>query len=412
MPQSRTGDPEAYCFLRQHLEPRFLVTAEPSASYFSEWQYCYRIFDGDRLRHELQGDIRTDAPGKLWTAARKVVAALADEAGRVEERAPQSAGAAASFPIASRLPPDQTDTTYFSSGRAAFAYLVGTVIRPRSVYLPTFVCWSLISAMQRRFPDVELRFYSVDQQLNCRFPDAPDNASALVFIHYFGHRATAPASTSVEHVAMLEDRSHLPLSGEQCTGDYAFGSLRKVYRAADGGFLLGRFNPVYEPAAKADTWLRLQARDWKDMREAENMTDRDWPITDISSQSLAVVLSADHATIKQRRLAHNRFLESHLSAGRPLLRFGQDDCPLLHNRVLETREERDELRSFLASRGVFCSIHWPVHPLLQERQDEVDVTDAIWLADHCLSIPLSERFGERELEAICTACDDWMRSGG
>ncbi|MEZ6062818.1 MAG: hypothetical protein R3C19_20945 [Planctomycetaceae bacterium] len=409
MPRGSESDLDTCCFLKQHLEPRFRVVAEPSAQYYSEWQYRYRILDGDRLLHELHGDFRDTEPGSLITAAKTIVANLANGTAQSDGCDSQWQARPTSLPIASRLPPERTETTYFSSGRAAFAWLIGQVVRPRCVYLPSFVCWSLISAMQRRFPDSTLKFYPVDRDLSCRFPAAVDEASALVFVHYFGHRCAAP--NPVEGLTLLEDASHLPLEHGISTADYVFGSLRKAYRTADGGFLRGRFNPVYEPDRRTDAWLRLQARDWRDMREAENMTDRDWSIADISSQSLAVVLQTDTDRVRQQRHANDTFLSQHVNVGRPLIQFRSDDCPLLHNRLLDSRRDRDDLRSYLASRGVFCSIHWPTHPYLLQRQDDFDVTDAVWLESHVLSIPLSEHLDARQLETICNACDDWQRSG-
>jgi len=405
MPQCNGNDSNAYCYLKQKLEPRFQVVAEPSTDYFSEWRYCYRVLDGNQPVHELRGDFRDFRPGEVIDAARRIVANLIGEATVPNVRIHQATAEDARLPIASRLPPKRAESTYFSSGRAAFVWLLSQVIRPKRVYLPTFVAGSLISAMQSRLPDTDLSFYSVDRDLDCHFPDEVDDQSALVLIHYFGHFHAAPVP--IDGMTLLDDMSHLPLSLSAGVGDYTFGSLRKVYRTADGGFARGQFNPVYEARKEGDAWLRLQATDWRDMREAENMTDRDWSIADISSQSLAVVMNADCAAMQRHRHACERHLRDHLGVGRPLLRYEENDFPLMHNRLLESRQERDSLRAFLASRGVYCSIHWQTHPYLLKRQDSIDITEALWLQDQILSIPLCDHFGERELETICRACDDW-----
>jgi hypothetical protein len=313
-------------------------------------------------------------------------------------------------PIASRLPPDRTGPTYFSTGRAAFAFLIEDIVRPRRVYLPTFICWSLVSAMQRRFPDVELDFYTVNRRLECEYPDSLTDDDALVFVHYFGHRCVEPQRDNGG--TLLEDLSHTLISKPATSGRYVFGSLRKMYRVADGGFVRGRFNPVYESSRRLDAWLRHNATDWRDMREAENMTDRSWSIQDIDSQSLAVVLSTDERQVQQRRQENDQFLTGNLTIGQPLIRYGASDCPLLHNRLLDTTEERDSLRSFLAQRGIFCSLHWPTHPELLARQDSVDISDALWLERHILSIPLAEHFPVSDMERICAACDEWQHAGG
>lgn len=308
------------------------------------------------------------------------------------------------IPIASRLSPHQTETTYFGSGRAAFTYLLSEVIKPKVVYLPTFICWSLVDAMISRFPKCRLLFYSVDRSLRCSFPDDPERDSLILLIHYFGKRCTGPVRR--EGVCVLEDLSHTVMTAPVTPGNYAFGSLRKVYRTADGGFLRGRYNPVYEADRKLDSWLRYLATDWREMREAENMTDRAWTVCDMSSQSLAVTLQTDEHHLQATRRANNRFLAQHLKVGRPMQSFDETDCPLLHNRLMNSTDERDSLRSCLADHGIFCSIHWPIHPAVLQ-DPEADTTEAVWLANHVLSIPVSEQFGEREMTAIVRACEDW-----
>lgn len=56
---------EAYCWLRKHLPAGYTVSAEPSASYFSEWGYRYRVHHGDDFVREWQGDFRTLDPDAL-----------------------------------------------------------------------------------------------------------------------------------------------------------------------------------------------------------------------------------------------------------------------------------------------------------------------------------------------------------
>jgi len=257
--------------------------------------------------------------------------------------------------IGSKLPPEYTNKTFFNLGRAAFAYLVDQVIKPRKVYLPSFTCWSLVSSMERRFPNIEVEFYPVDKDLNCYYPKYLYKDELLVFIHFFGHenKCTLPESEGV----ILEDISHSYMSGINHVGDYIFGSYRKILKVGDGGFINTFFNPIYEESRKLDTWLRYEAKDWRDMREAENMVDRDWQISDISSQSLAIILTTNEDLIRNRRKKNESYLFDNLSVGKPLLTFQSKECPLLHNRLINSKEERDSLREFLAKGlGIFLEI--------------------------------------------------------
>jgi hypothetical protein len=417
-----TDNNQVFCWLRKSLEPEFEVIAEPSAGYFSEFLYCYRVLDGGRILKEFRGDFRSLQRGQLEDEARAFVESV-ETAARShlpmtgpsstsvssDRAVPEIARSERSPIVASRLIPLRTDITYFGSGRAAFTYLIGDVVRPRRVWLPTFVCWSLISAMQQRFPKTPLKFYTVDRSLRCDWPST-EPGDAVVFIHFFGHISESPRLE--DHCTPLEDLSHVLISPQTLTGHFGFGSLRKLFRIADGGQLLGRHSPIYEADDGLTVWLRATARDWRDLREAENMMDRRWQMTDMSSQSVALMLSRDVATIADQRRRNQRFLDEHFPVGQPLIAFRPDEVPLLQNVLLPDQKTRDDLRAFLATRGIFCSIHWPLHPLLRQLADEVDCTDAAWLEDHVLSIPIADDFEESRMADICQAATEWCKAGG
>lgn len=308
--------------------------------------------------------------------------------------------------IGSKLPPEHIDKAFFNSGRAAFAFLVGKVAKPRRVYLPSFTCWSLVSTMEKRFPNIEVEYYPVGKDLTCYYPKHIYKDELLVFIHYFGHenKCKLPESEGT----ILEDISHSYISKIDHVGDYVFGSYRKILKVGDGGFINTYFNPIYEQSKKLDTWLRYEAKDWSDVREAENMIDRDWQVTDISGQSLAILLTANHDLIRLKRQANERFLAQNISVGRPLLTYRRNECPLLHNRLLETQKERDSLREFLARKGVFTSIHWPTHRSVKSSGCDIDGT--LWLESHIISIPVSHDYNLNDMEYIAECIQQWQKS--
>lgn len=305
--------------------------------------------------------------------------------------------------IGSKLPPDKTDRTYFSSGRGAFAYLIGEVVKPEKVYLPTYTCWSLVSTMAKRFPKIKLEFYPVRRDLTCEYPQSVNENEALVFMHYFGHENYFV----INHRSgvLIEDISHSYMSQIKRSGDFVFGSYRKLMKVADGGFIEGFHNPIYEPSRKLDTWLRLQAEDWQDIREAENMLDREFEISDISSQSLAVILGAKEELIRDIRRINEQFLTDNLSVGYAHVLYGLNECPLLHNRIMASQEERDSLREYLMTRDIYTSIHWSTHELVA-RCDQ-DIRDTLWLEQHSIAFPVSQSYGLNAMEYICESVEAW-----
>ena len=265
--------------------------------------------------------------------------------------------------IGSKLPPVHVDRTYFNLGRSAYAYLIENIIKPKTVYLPAFTCWSLVSTMIKRFPDIELKFYNVEKSLFCHYPKTLEKGEAMVFIHFFGHENSQDLPKKNGGI-ILEDISHALASKIKYRGDFVFGSLRKAMKIADGGIILDHFfNPIYERSNKLDTWLRYESIDWKDMREAENMIDRNWSISDISSQSLEVLLSANIDLIRRQRYKNEKYLFENINVGTPIINYRNNEAPLLHNRIIESKERRDSIRKKLAERGIFTSIHWPTHEI-------------------------------------------------
>ncbi|MFO0999295.1 MAG: hypothetical protein U0936_03085 [Planctomycetaceae bacterium] len=406
-----TDERQTFCWLRTRLEPRYRVVAEPDASYYSEHKFCYRVYDGAKLLREFRGDFRTLVPQTLLSAARAFVHQL-EAQGLVSDVVVGSPIVDGASPqplkrlITSRLVPLRQPATYFSSGRAAFTWMIRDAIRPKRVWLPTFVCWSLIQAMQQRFPQMPLMFYSVDRKLQCQWPKDIEPGDALVYIHYFGHVSKVPDVS--ENCVLLEDVSHQLLLDQMRIGPGDSEVFTRHF--ADGGIVYGRHSPVYESDDGLSTWLRGCSRDWRDLREAENMMDRGWRVSDMSSQSLAQMLASNPVKMADQRCANQRFLQAHLAVGEPLIRFCDDEVPLLHNILMPDPESRDSLRSFLASRGIFCSIHWPLHPLLRDSAT-VDSKDAAWLEDHVLSIPVADDFDLNDMTRVVEAAREWTEAG-
>lgn len=298
------------------------------------------------------------------------------------------------------------DTTYFNLGRSAFAFLVSEIIRPKRIYLPSFVCWSLVTTVGKRFPEIELVFYKVNKDLSCDYPKYLYKDELLVFVHYFGHENKTQLPT-YEGI-ILEDISHAICSKINYKGHYIFGSLRKEFKIADGGILLKYFNPVYEPSKKLDTWLKFESTEWKDMREAENMIDRNWKICDISSRSLEVYLTSNKDIIRKIRFRNEHYLFDNITIGKTLFKFSPNESPLIHNRMMNTQKERDSLRTYLAKKGVFTSIHWPTHELVKTKLNDID--DILWLESHIISIPVSQDYNLNDMEFIVNSIQRWEKS--
>lgn len=269
-----------------------------------------------------------------------------------------------------------------------------------------FTCWSLVSTMLKRYPEIELDFYPIDKKLNCSYPTHIKGDELLVFIHYFGHenKMKLPKSNGV----ILEDVSHSITSNIPPKGDLIFGSLRKTFLIGDGGFINSYYNPIYEKSRKLDTWLRYEAHDWKDMREAENMIDREFQIADISSQSLEIIFKANFEMIRKIRQENNDYLNEHIEIGHPLIKYKKNESPLLHNRIFESKEVRDSLRKYLMKKNIFTSIHWPTHKIV--KNSNLDNEASIWIENHIISIPIAQNYNLDDMLYISKCINEWQKT--
>ena len=68
------SDNEVYCYLKLHLPAPFTVESEPSTSYFSESQFCYRVLDAEKNEvKRLSGSYDDLQPGMLVEQAKSLL---------------------------------------------------------------------------------------------------------------------------------------------------------------------------------------------------------------------------------------------------------------------------------------------------------------------------------------------------
>ena len=66
-------DLDFYCYLKKELQGEYKIIAEPSADYFSEWLFCYKIFKNNVLIETIKGDFRKIEKGELVKKAKSIL---------------------------------------------------------------------------------------------------------------------------------------------------------------------------------------------------------------------------------------------------------------------------------------------------------------------------------------------------
>ncbi|HTW93000.1 MAG TPA: hypothetical protein VMH22_15020 [bacterium] len=67
------SDLDFYCYLKANLPRGYAIVAEPSAEYYSEWRFSYRVLEGTRQLWNIGGDFRTLRKGTLVRRARSIL---------------------------------------------------------------------------------------------------------------------------------------------------------------------------------------------------------------------------------------------------------------------------------------------------------------------------------------------------
>ena len=74
-----SSDLDFYCFLKADLPAGYEIIAEPQTGYYTEWQFCYKVYRGPQLIKTYEGNFRNLSPGSLVQSAKALLAELQGE---------------------------------------------------------------------------------------------------------------------------------------------------------------------------------------------------------------------------------------------------------------------------------------------------------------------------------------------
>lgn len=153
-------------------------------------------------------------------------------------------------PLPDDGPPGQpwSGATGFQSARAAFLALL-TARRPSAVWLPWFVCDSLLEAP--RMAGIPVHRYALDEMLRLVDPPAIGDRDWIVGVDHFGLGAPLTEALCRLYPASQLVFDHAQALYAPSPGPPTLYSPRKFVGVADGGLLVGA--PDVEPPPEPDT---------------------------------------------------------------------------------------------------------------------------------------------------------------
>lgn len=324
---------------------------------------------------------------------------------------------------------------YTASGREAIELALISLEREkpeisRRCLMPAYMCESVFLPFLRR--GWELVFYSVERGLDTAgeeiFRLALENDPGLIFIHPYCGTDTCRgfrrqlSMLKRSGVMIMEDVTQsYYLEGVGKDADFVVGSLRKWYAVPDGGFVASdlplaadillegegyakkRLGPLVQK------WEYLRAGELTQEEKQERKTafltenraletelDHYEGVRAISRLSTHILSEIDEEGAKRQRAENYRYLyEKIMSMKRlwPILMKGEGEAPLY---LPVYAKERDELQRFLAERGVYAPVLWPVG---EQNRNEL-LGDETYIYEHMLALPIDQRYGAAQMERI------------
>jgi hypothetical protein len=305
------------------------------------------------------------------------------------------------------------EASFFATGRDALFTLLKSLPHTR-IHLPDLLCESVYRACRQAGKEVVT--YEVGPALSPREwrGAAPQPGSCILVMHYFG----TCSGFLLQHarslgLTVISDATHLVFNAaalrEAFIGsDHTVASLRKSAPFPDGGFAASRDHGAVRPSEPVrEEFVALRAagllsrgfsarggfsddENFVLLKKAEALID-EVPVGAHACSYLTRELL--HTIDVAREATHAR---SNIALLQSLLR---GVCTTINTRrnpspyflcLFRSREERDRVRSALASSRCYCPVHWDTRHLPQPSP----------LSDLCLSIPCDARYGDAQMRRI------------
>jgi len=334
-----------------------------------------------------------------------------------------------------------------TTGRTGLKLIV-QVLKKRSkrvVLLPAYLCPSVLQPFREE--SVAITFYQINEDLSIDLDSLMRQVGTLhpsgfLFINYFGFPVSEEIAEALceikERCWVIEDcaqgslvEQDNPVVGR--IGDFVVTSFRKYLPVPDGGLVINRTDavlPSLSPAYGKFVRYRLLGKllrheflqdkpHWPELEKvyldlfaaAERKLDTGIPLQAISPISARIFNAIDlsEAMARRRRnfsLLLKAFVERPRlqSVGSPVLTDLLPGVSPLAFPIRVTSETRDALREELIRQQVFCPIHWYLPAEIQESR----FPESYRLSSEILSLPIDQRYSERDMESLI---DRLLRAG-
>lgn len=309
---------------------------------------------------------------------------------------------------------------YFDSGRSALKHLMSCIREDGEILLPEFICESVT----RCFKGKSVRYYRLNRAFEVDINDfkkkVNENTKVIYLMHYFGKVQQAEILDVVKRIAVkykciiIEDTSHSIFSDIATIGDYQICSIRKWLPIPKGGVLYAKDDKLnvfesrkYKACEDNDRAYGMILKDifLKSNYDCntlyrhifslcEKRLDEQTDVFYISEFAHYILSCVGIDELIETRIMNYQHLKVALNKTKISLAVSlkEGECPLV---LPIWVKERNQFRSYLMEHRVYCAVHWPFDGLQEEERPF-----AKKCAQHLLSLPLDQRYGQKEINYL------------
>jgi hypothetical protein len=297
-----------------------------------------------------------------------------------------------------------------SSGRDAIRLIIKNNPKLKKVYLPIFLCDSIITPFLEA--KIEIHFYKVNTDFSLHL-DNKISDSFVLFINYFGLNNqyqnlifNLQKSRNIVIEDLTQSLFNFPRFNLVSQANYYFASLRKWFGLFSGA-LVGPAQSLlidskYSKFSEESIALKKLADSKKQLyifgygekdyltiyKDFEELFDKSKEIHLIDDFSRSILEKIDINKIIQIRQQNFLTLNKKFR-----LYNSSNQKATFYPFLTKTREQRNYLRDFLIKSSIFCPVHWRIPKNLPDSFN-LDVYDRY------LSIPIDHRYNDKDMNFI------------
>lgn len=290
-----------------------------------------------------------------------------------------------------------------NTGRAAIWHAF-RVLDCDCIWLPYYQCDSVRDFLTKK--SVSIKYYHIDKHFN-PIDLKPNDKDAVLLVNYYG----IMSSSRMENLAKLYKNVVIDNSQaffcrpiDNCMNVY---SCRKFVGVPDGAYVMGKnaekFTDDYKQCFSSDTALFMlqrieygcEGKAYQSRQINEHRIDAE-DCMKMSKLTRTILDGTDYNYIKQKRRENFSIAQNHLGCLNRLnaIEYYDDETvPMVYPLLIENENLLDKLQSAKHFQG-----HWWSYICNETPSECVEN----WISKYMVPITIDQRYGNDELDSLCT----------